>query len=60
MKKTFFTKQGTETRDLTDSEIKLFADNGDDEAKKEILKVDKFKATSIEERISAIEKYLGV
>jgi len=60
MKKTFLTKQGQETRELTQEEITEFAELGDYDAKKEILKQEKAKAKDIEARLTAVEKYLGV
>lgn len=60
MKKTFYTPTGEETRELTSQELSFFAASGDIQARKEILSQDKAKALTIEERVAAIEKYLGV
>lgn len=53
-----YTKDGERDRELTDEEIQAWADRGDVRAKKEIFKKDKSKATSIEQRVAAIEKFL--
>jgi hypothetical protein len=58
--KTFFTPQGQVTRELTSEEIIKLADIGDSECKQDILKQDKGKAGTLQSRIEAIEKYLGV
>lgn len=60
MKKEFHTPEGVETKELTSEEIEKYANEGDTEAKKEILKQEVKSAKTIEERVSAIEKYLMV
>jgi len=60
MKKVFITPQGKEERELTQQELEFFANTGDSHAKKEILKQELATAKDITERITAIEKFLGV
>jgi hypothetical protein len=60
IKRTFYTTSGEQTRELTAGEIDTFASQGDNECRKEVLKADKAKAGTLQARIEAIEKYLGV
>ena len=60
MKKTINTPEGKIKRDLTPEEVDLLAQAGDIEAKKEIAKEDLSKASTVGQRVEAIEKYLGL
>ena len=60
MKKTFYTKDGKETRDLTPEELFLFANSGDIEAKREIAKKELKKDLSDKEKIDLILDFLDL
>ena len=58
--KTFYTKDGAETRELTQQEIEDLAVIGDDECKKEIFMQEVKAAVTIEEKVAAIIKFLTI
>jgi len=60
MKKEFHTPSGKITRELTKEEINIFAESGDIEAKKEIVKEDFKQLLTNQEKIDKIAAYLGL
>lgn len=58
MKAIFHTKNGTTERDLTKEEIESLAVMGDSVAKQELSKIETSKASTIEERLTIVEKHL--
>lgn len=60
MKKQFHTPQGIIERELTQSEIQIFADEGDDECRKEIFREKYINAPGLDQRVEVIAQFLGL
>lgn len=60
VQKTFYTKDGAITRDLTSEEITMFANQGDVFCKQEVTKKELSQATTIQQQLDALKKFLGV
>lgn len=58
--RTFYTPTGPITRDLIEVEINQFAQLGDIDCKKELLKRDLTTSKNVDEKIDLIIKFLGV
>ncbi len=60
MKRTFYTKNGETKRDLSPTEIKKWADMGDEECRKYLAKKELVAVVGDSQKIDVIAKVLGL